>query len=211
MVAFSGVSGQLYEWSCSPLDATDNRFTLPYLAYEDDENVARFENTFELFSNINVDIYSVPTTLNCSGKVSALEYCYAGIIDATISFHQRFHAFTLLILKQSSPTFTVIDKVDVFSTPVPSICSQGRSMLEYCCDRMSLDAVKQFSLPAPDFAFGIIPSATLYVRHRTEFIVRRYSFTRETVIVEVGSSFEPDGAATNTPLPLFRFLISKSQ
>ncbi len=91
-------------------------------------------------------IYPIPSAeVNCSGIVSALEYCYTRTSDSSTQL-----VFTLLILMQNNHEFTITDKIDVRSTPGSSICTSSR-----CCDTAVLDMSKQFPLPRSNFAFGL--------------------------------------------------------
>ena len=217
-----GQTQQLYEWSCSPLDANTSRHTLPDLRYGDDENVAFILQ--DLFSSdANVDVISIPSTLNCGGTVSAVEYCYASTVE-TAPLEETFQLFTLLTLEQNGLTFRINDIIPVFSTPTDSICTDiaftQTSDIRVCCDSMPLNRFllfQEFELPAPNFAFGIIPESIInHLRYDAaefpEFRVEQYSFP-DTVIgmPEAGQLFSVSGSdrTTNMALRLLKFVISK--
>ncbi len=90
MYGATGVEAQMYEWSCSPLDASNNRYTLPDLRYGDDENVASIRGGLLLSG---LDIYPVPSTLNCSGTVLAVEFCYTGL-RSNVTYGTNYPVFT---------------------------------------------------------------------------------------------------------------------
>ncbi len=119
MHADPGTNAQLYQWSCSALNTSTNRNTLPDLRYGDDENVASIRGGL-LPSDL--DIYPVPSTLNCSGTVSAVEYCYAGL-RSDVTYGTNHPVFTLLTLEQNGLTFRITGMISVHSTPTDQKCT----------------------------------------------------------------------------------------
>jgi hypothetical protein len=211
-----GVNAQsLYQWSCSPLDAAQNRFTLPDLGFgssEDDENVARL-GTGNLTLAGFLQVFSIPPTLNCSGTVSSVQYCYVGNPTNTI-FGTDLMVSTLLILRQNGLTFTISDAIDISSTPSAQKCT-GQTV-RFCCDSQPLDVANSFSLPASDFAFGVAPAfAELSYRVETFPLFRVESFLTSLADIggsaSVGNSFTLSNSDRNTSmaLRLFQFTISK--
>ncbi len=213
-----GVDAELYEWSCSPLDASNGHYTLPDLGNLDDADVANISQDVEVFDD-GVDIYPVPSTLNCSGTVSAVEYCYAGLRE-DLTYETNHPVFTLLILEQTGLTFTITDMVDVYSMPTTQKCTDSlpvdNSSYRICCDSFVLD---QFPLPAPDFAFGIAPASLAVsqigypVESFPEFRVELYSLsTSDLDTPAVGDTFtlnDNTSRITNQTLRLLQFVISK--
>ena len=101
---------------------------------------------------------SIPSTLNCSGTVTAVEYCYrAG--DSQLGTEQL--VFTLLTLQQSGTTFTIIDVIPISSTPTSDICTSGVMDAQYCYDTLSLDMMNSFLLPTDNFSFGVVTSTSV--------------------------------------------------
>ena len=147
---------QLYEWRCSPLDAANNRYTLPDLGITSDRDVENIGETNLLdFNGNNIFIFPLPLTLNCGGSVSAVQYCYE--VRGTEFGMQRLF-FTLLLLEQNGLNFTVIDTIPVIGTPTSQTCTPHHAASsisdQYCCDILHLEVEDRFYLPAPNSAFG---------------------------------------------------------
>ena len=221
----TGADAQLYEWSCSPLDADSNRYTLPDLRYEDAANVASIGERLEASDDDNVDVFPVPSTLNCSGTVSAVQYCYAGRrID--VVYGRTYPIFTLLTLEQNGLSFEIADVIDVSSVPVEQICMERFFLVtgfigfvRYCCDTLLLgDLMDRFSLPKSSFAFGVMSTSTSINQIRyiansfPEFQVEQYSTPASTIgTPTVGGTFTltDDSRRTDMALRLLQFVISK--
>lgn len=218
IVATTGANGQLYQWSCSPLDVSNNRFTLPDLGYGSDENVARLGTGNVTLSGGFLDIYLVPSTLNCSGIVSAVEHCYVGSTVNPINFGETNLIFTLLILQQSGPSFTVTNVIDIQSTVTAMECTDvvfsTELTLRYCCDSMPL-GMTEFRLPSSEFALGVVPGTSLNsLSYRPEvfpqFRVERFSVDSSS-IPALGSTITLSDADRNTDsaLRLMQLAICK--
>ena len=83
----------LFRWKCSPLNETNNKYYLPDL--EDWKNELEWEPS--VFGRTY--IYSVDgNKLNCSGTVTAVEFCYTPSSDSELR-----KVFTLLVYTQSNP------------------------------------------------------------------------------------------------------------
>ena len=215
---------QLYEWSCSPLDTSTGSYTLPNLGYGGHQDVASNFGNLEPSESDRVDVYRIPSTLNCNGTVSSLDYCYGGLIQSNsmINYGTEYHLFTLLIFEQNGLTFRITDLLDVFSTPTRQICtdrllSQFEQHFRFCCSTLQHEAI--FSLPAANFAFGILPRSLVsqiryIVRQLPQFRVERYSFSTSLLgTPAVGDTFTLTGddavVRTDRALRLLQFGISK--
>ena len=171
-----------------------------------------------------VDVFSIPSTLNCSGTVSAIDHCYNGRVDRIIH-GLEYMVFTLLTLEQNNLTFEITQVIPVYSIPTAAICSD-QSATRYCCDSLQLNTTIQFGLPAPNFAFGIIRSSSREVdqlRYRNrdiagflpEFLVEQYNFPRLLLPVlsmpAVGDTFTvpPSSRTIDRGLRVLQFVISK--
>ena len=152
-------------------------------------------------------IYSVPSTqVNCSGTVSAVEYCYRG---STGQLGTELLAFTLLTLEQNGLDFTITDRIEVRTTPRSQICTGDRLLFpsnQYCCDTTSLNMADHFILSASNFAFGItIPTSSVsLLGYQSLFQVAHY----QAVIPSVGSTFSVSNQVTQG-LRLLRFQLSE--
>lgn len=157
------MDAQLYQWSCSSLDAANNRYTLPDLGElnEADIDIAHMALLLHPSTAGEVYIFPVSSALNCSGTVSVVKYCYYG---EWLGREQLI--FTLLTLQQNGFNFSIIDTIAIHSIPSDQICTSrefsangaNASTVQYCCDTSTLDVNSHFILPTPNFAFGIIPA-----------------------------------------------------
>ena len=113
-------------------------------------------------------MFPLPPELNCSGTVSQISYCYEPI---TLNLPQI--VLQLLILEQSGDNFTLLNSIDVQSTPTDSVCFD----VDFCCDITTLAEKDRFQLPSPNFAFGTVSSSLWAIRSRvSEFRVEHYQF-----------------------------------
>ena len=210
----AGIDAQ-YQWSCSPLDTANNRYILPDLGIRDEDDVG--DNRFNLFpSNTDVVyIFPLPSTLNCSGTVSAMQYCYGTSVN-NLGTEQLI--FTLLTLEQNDLIFIINNTVVVRSTPSRDICTRREVVInfEYCCDTLSLEIADLFFLPVSNFAFGVIPVSILAYNPtfsvNDPFLVEHYRFPTSVIgTPAVGNMFTLDGAnlVTDRSLRLLQFFISK--
>ncbi len=210
---------QSYEWSCSSLDASNGRYTVPGLGDIGNVSVAitigrRLEQEFRS----DTSIFPVPSTLNCSGTVSALEFCY-NHQNISAEFGTNYHVFTLLILGRTGTfTFNVRHStiIRVYSTPTaqkcldqPTVVQGEMLMTRYCCDSMQLDMADYFSLPATNIAFGITPTEFNQLRYRDESLqVVQYNVLSSDI--QGRNSFTLKSSFRNDTTPrLLQFIISK--
>ena len=162
-------------------------------------------------------IYPIPSTLNCNGIVTAIQYCY-GVLDEKLD--TDVFIFTFLTLEQNGLNFTVTDMLDVPSTPTSEMCTRMPGLasinFNYCCDTLS---TSQFPLPVEQFAFGIVPQFQL-LRYNPNFfpgdLLQAEQFT--FMVENAGNmptsgrtySFSETDRQTDEALRLVKFLISKS-
>ena len=206
----SGVESQ--QLQCSALDAANNLYYFPSLRGPlegNDERVAgaAFLNTYESSVGGATYIYSVPLTqVNCSGTVSAVEYCYRGS-DGQLG--TELLAFTLLTLEQNGLNFRVTDRIEIRTTPHSQICTGSISNIQYCCDITSLNMADHFILPVSNFSFGIItpPSSVSLLGYRRLFQVAHYQES-QAIIPSVGSTFSV-GSQVTQGIRLLRFQLSE--
>ena len=213
LICFSAGTQAQYQWSCSPLDTANNRYLLPDLGIRNDGDAA--DNRELLLASADaVYVFPLPSSLNCSGRVSALQYCYEG---SNLGTEQSI--FRLIILQQSGSTFTVNNTVLVRSTPSDQICTRGfviflwRSVT-HCCDTLTLEMSNQFNLPASNFAFGTISINGLfaYLPTVTPLDVDHYRFDQSAVSTTVGSTISvgTGNLRSDRTVRLLQFYLSKS-
>ena len=201
-----------YQWSCSSLDTANNRHLLPDLGIRDDRDVANIALRL-ITSSTDVHIFPLPPSLNCSGTVSAVQYCYEG---DNLGTEQSI--FTLLILQQSGTTFNITNTVLVRSTPSNPICTSQFRRLTYCCDVLTLDVADQFSLPTTGFAFGTIASReNLFLAFNpssvvnSNLLVNHYRLNENNFDTTEGSMFTvTSDLMDDRTSRLLQFFISKS-
>ena len=203
----------MYQWDCSALDS---------------ENGTEFYSLPD-FSNIGVSItepsedsvlyiYPIPTTLNCSGTVSAVGYSYT---VGTNQLDTEQWVFTLLILERSAQSFTVTDVINIHDTPTNQTCGFVVTGLRptrgyWLCDALKiLNRTDQFSLPLPNFAFGIISTTdvglfgfdTLF---HSKLLVEHYRVGRAgQPVLRVGDTVTMENMVTDRTLRAFQFYIGK--
>ena len=215
---FPGLNAQ-YQWSCSPLlDTIGDRYRLPDLEYGDDGDVASIaRDLFPSESGISY-IYPIPSTLSCSGTVTAVEYCYrAG--NSQLGTGQL--VFTLLTLQQSGLDFTITDVIPISSTPMSDICTQRSfqfvGTFQYCCDILSLGMLDSFLLPAENFAFGVITSSSVDLLtynggSSPQFLVDHFRYTQadfSAPVIGDSITLTESNRGSDRALRLLQFLISK--
>ena len=201
------MDSQGYQLQCSALDAANNLYYLPNLP-EGNDGVVALSALLYIPSSAGVTyIYPVPSTqVNCSGTVSAVEYCYGGNSG---QLGTELLAFTLLTLEQNGLNFRITDRIEVRTTPRSQICTG--IITQYCCDTTSLNMADHFPLPAPNFAFGIAipPSSVSLLGFRSSLQVAHYQVS-QTVIPNVGSTFSVSNQDQVTQgLRLLRLHMSK--
>lgn len=156
----------IYRWRCSPLNITNNQFSLPNVldqaAFEDSAAVANGGSIIASNPNI-VYVFPVPEILNCRGTVSAIRYCYR---VSRSYFETGLHCWPWNT-QHSTASGAVVCMISVYSTPTSQICTEKIIQVIfrvkyylYCCDSMSLNMMDKFHLPASNFAFGIVHASS---------------------------------------------------
>ena len=164
-------------------------------------------------------IFRLPPELNCSGTVTAVQFCYIG---GALSSGRERQIFRLLILQESNSTFTVTNRVLARSTQSEQICMlrvfPTAGLFLYCCDVLKLDLSDYFELPAPGFAFGVESIYRLLTynplqNENDHLKVAQYRFHLETHSSTVGSTFEfnEDDVIKDRALRLLQFYITSKQ
>lgn len=206
---------QIYEWSCSSLDPSTNLYTLPDLPVKNPGDISSRDLTeFIAIAPEDSTVYSIPPTLNCTGAVSAVEFCYASISH----FHTEEHVYKLLILNKNDSSFTVTNTIDIYCTPSPGICANRtldpERTIQYCCDKFSLNSQDQFRLPADNFAFGL--TSPYSTRRRLSYSDNRYPdlIARDFELDITGSAIPAEGSTftlteqrSDRTLELFNFVL----
>ena len=207
-----GVDAQFdsnFEWSCSPLDTATNQYLAPDLGITNSEDVAAIRERLVESDTTVTYIFPIPPTLNCSGRVSAVQYCY---IDANLGTTRSI--FTLLSLEQDNFKFTLTNFTFVLSTPSVEKCTQVQigsfTFAQYCCDTLLLDGP---ILPNQNFAFGITSFRHLltYTNAANEpFLVEHFRFITGRLPLSIGSSviLNENDRHSDRAVRLLQFVIS---
>ncbi len=151
-------------------------------------------------------VYDVDeSTLNCSGTVTAVEFCY---VRTSVS---RRNVFDLLILtRQDSNSIRVTKSIPISFHPSSNQCDSSNP--PECCDTMTLSDQDQFNIAASNFLIGMVnvvetpnlatPFPGLYSKFETSSY--QLSVGRPTV-----NSVLTLTGAISQPLRLMWFHISK--
>jgi hypothetical protein len=206
----------LYQWSCSNLDS-NNHYSLPDLEILDDHQDVADNRNFLLSTLRNeLNIFPLPPTLNCSGTVTEVRFCYR-----SNQLGSEVLVFTLLTLEQIGQNFSIRNVINVRSTPTVDICTGSRILVllvQYCCDTLQLDTTNQFNLPTPNFAFGIIARSgtrgfggglLTFDASFSQYAVQVEHYRPSSVDVAVGNTISVGNLTTGRRLRLFKFLLSK--
>ena len=195
------------------MDTIGDRYRLPNLGNRDDGDVVNAVRDLLVQESQRGTsyIYPIPSTLNCGGTVTAVEYCYR--TGNQLGTEQL--VFTLLTLQQSGLDFTITDVIPISSTPTSAKCTPGPffGLFQFCCDIISLDMMKSFFLPAENFAFGLVTSSSAdFVAYEDEFLVDRFRYSQANFnapIVGDSITLTESNRESNEPLWLLQFFISK--
>ena len=213
---FPGLNAQ-YQWSCSPLlEITNNRYRLPNLGDGNDGTIASIALRLFPSESGTSYIFPIPSTLNCSGTVTAVEYCYR--TGNNLLGTQQL-VFTLLTLQQSGFDFTITDVIPISSTPTSDICTRPfLSLSQYCCDILSLDMLDSFLLPAENFAFGVVTTSssvdllTYNGDNYPQFLVDHFRYTQadfSAPVIGDSITLTESNRESDRALRVLQFFISK--
>lgn len=201
--ACAGIDAEFYRWMCSTLE--NNHYLLPELT-EGGDDLVEFVTSNALSGVVpslaGAYIYPLPSTLNCNGRVSAVRYCY---FDSEFGTEKLI--FTLLTLRQNGQNFMITDAIDIHSE-----CTGY-----YCCNISRLNIMDQFRLPAPNFAFAIVPSSVdvLLIGYNgdiyPQYLVQHYRGQLQVapIPLEIGSTISVGNITSDEALRVFQFIISK--
>ena len=159
-------------------------------------------------------IYTIPpesAQCNCSGTVTAVEFCYRiRAMDKVMSGETK-EVFYFLSLTQDSSNqrrFIVNRRISINSTASNSICAEVGRRDRVCCENKRLE----YQVPSSTFTFGIVARKDfrlLISTNTTEYIEQRYfSESAINTATQEGRSFRTsDLKPTNMTLLLLRFHI----
>ena len=167
-----------FTWRCSP--PTDNVFYFPDIP----ATVSDIESQPSLYNAVYV--YQVPIdSLNCSGIVTGVEYCYQP--DSDPNGIDSDVIFTLLVFDELSSSTTDMDITEI-PIPTPGVNPNCSSSDTICCDSYSFTG-EGFSLHSNNFIYGILTPSS---GHRvlgfhsslTNFLVNGYLFVESVLSMQ---------------------------
>ena len=160
-------------------------------------------------------IYTIPpesAQRNCSGTVTAVEFCYRVRTMDEVRPGETKEVFYFLSLTQDSSIqkrFTVNRRISINSTASNSICATVSPDNRVCCENKHLE----YQVPSSTFTFSIVARKDfrllISTNTTTEYIEQRY-FSENAIntSTQEGSSFQTrDHVPINMPLLLLRFHI----
>ena len=137
-----------HTWRCSP--PSDNVFYFPDIP----ATVPEIGSTLVEATGYNL-VYIYPTdSLNCSGTVTGVEYCYQPDSDEKANDV----IFTLLIFDKLSSNTTDMDITEI-PIPTPGVSPNCSSSDTICCDSYRF-IDQELSLHSDNFIFGILTSSS---------------------------------------------------
>ena len=130
----------MYEWTCSPYDSANDKYYLPYFG----EASEIFQFTWQSSPAGITYVYPINSNqLNCTGLVTALEFCYT----TTLPSNNRGtrNAFNFLLLnRQTGNSFEETKTVLVTATPFAASCMSSNP--RQCCEVMQFNPQDQFNI-----------------------------------------------------------------
>lgn len=203
-----GTDTPFYKWKCSALTAS-NHYILPSVSVADFGIDFVEDSLFSLLPSIAgyVYIYPIPSSINCTGRVSAVRYCYGDF-----NLENEPLVFTLLTLARNTESnFRITNVIKVLGGPDAQACRET-DFVRYCCGSSRL--MNQFRLPLTNFAFGVIPSSSVPLLGYNEddypqYLVQRSAIAIVPSTLEIGSTLDSFRFQSSIALRLFSFLISK--
>ncbi len=183
------------------MDTVNNKYYLPDLG----GTASVLGYTWEQSADGVTYIYDVDeSTLNCSGTVTAVEFCYV-----TTSATRR-NVFDLLILtRQDSNSIRVTKSIPISFQPSLAQCDSSDS--SECCYTITLPELDQFNLPTSNFLIGMVNVETPNLAAPFTGVYSRFETPSYQLSVgrpSVNSMLTLSGAITH-PLRLMWFHISK--
>ena len=175
-----------------------------------------FNKSLIVTVNRRVYIYTIPpesAQRNCSGTVTAVEYCYKATMPELQQTKDVFYILSLTPSTQENDKikFTVNRRININSTASDSICTSipDRTYAWHlvCCENKSLE----YQFPSSNFTFGIVARKDFRLlfstNTTTEYIYRKF-FHNESVLdasTQERNRFSSSNRLTNMSLLLLRF------
>ena len=153
----------MFEWTCSPYDSVNDKYYLPYFG----ETSEIFQFVWEPSKPGVTYVYPINSNeLNCTGLVTALEFCYTTTIPPNNQTTTNFFNFQMLKMKTGN-VFEVNKTILVRATPSAANCTNSNP--RRCCEIMQFDTQDQFNITSPNLAFAIGPPREKIITHEGLF------------------------------------------
>ena len=197
-----------YQWACTEPDGAGQR----YVPSARDRDVLTGTTTTN-----TINIYSVGSlNQDCSGEVTAIEYCYR--YDVSGAGEAVFNWTVLILENAGSSNFRITNSYIIESRPNSSssvTCGAVSNGRKDCCD---VDQINGFGSLPENFVFGVTgPSqgnthnATLLGFHDTslsQYVVSTVHVSRGSLSLSVGSTV-PSVPVIQRGLRMLWFVIGK--
>lgn len=204
---------------CQP--STDSQVYTPNIPdfYFDIDNVAGFRTaasganlTTRNEQRVTTIIFSIPPRSperNCSGTVTALQYCYESTAEFLDRGQRNINIFWLLTLSRNGSRFTVSRRYMARTTPRDSVCVNSSETRRVCC----AETARNFQITASTHWFGV----TVLGQNRrplafadsvTDYEVEQFQVRISNTVPAVDDTLIVDNLL-NRPLLLLRFLLGK--
>ena len=150
----------MYEWTCSPYDSANDKYYIPHFG----ETSEAFQWTWQS-SSVGVSyIYPINSIdLNCTGLVTALEFCYT--TTASIDDTSSRNAFNFILLNGPIRNrFEVTKTIQILATSFEATCRIANPLR--CCEIMEFNLQDQFNITSPDLAIGFDTRQDSNINHQ---------------------------------------------
>ena len=144
-------STSIYKWTCSPYDSANDKYYLPYFG----ETSQVFQFTWQSSTVGTTYVYPINSSqLNCTGLVTALEFCYTTTLPSNNRGTRDALNF-ILLNRQTGNSFEETKTVLVTATPFAASCMSSNP--RQCCEVMQFNPQDQFDITSSSnlaIAFG---------------------------------------------------------
>ena len=153
----------MYEWTCSPYDSANDKYYLPYFG----ETSEIFQFTWQSSTVEKTYVYPINSNqLNCTGLVTALEFCYTTATGLNDNSARDVFNF-LLLNRQTGNVSEVVKSILVRANPSQATCMSSNS--RRCCEVMEFNPQDQFNITSPNLAIGFGPRRVSQINHQGLF------------------------------------------
>jgi len=200
-------STSMYEWTCSPFDSASDRYYLP--DNRDTSNIFQF--TWQDSAYGVSYVYPInENKLNCTGLVTALEFCYTTAIPPNNPNSTNAFQFLTLTRKHNN-TFEVTKSIQVTATPSEARCV-NTTHIHQCCEIMKFHLQDQFTIATNNLAIGFVPqNSTIKLQGWHASLYLNYTASSYKLVSSrvLGNNITELGDQGNNSLRIFWLHIGK--